>query len=551
MKNILNKIKFFKAFTFVMLIILGACDSFLTTPPLDKFSEDSFYTTPETAKLAVNAIYSNLGGEFSMRYLAEFGSLLENDDNLFGYIDETVYDVCYQGIYDANLAISNIPNIDFEGKDDAQNALLAEARTLRAYFYYQLSLYLGPVIMITEPISYKEIFTYARPEDIEVTRSFIRDELIASIPDLPSRDDSENGRVSKDFARFILAQEYMLEGNWEQAEKYLSEIMNSGDYSLLSDYGEICSYDTKLSVCDAWEFNDESIFEVSFIEGMEEYSHNWFDQLTPQPCSGGAYRIERARLPENLYTRVFLNEYKVDTFVATQYDAWISRQDGQLIEVNPGETAAKPSYKEDPRRIHTMITYGDEMICVENDNIYEIMDATNTSKNSPDFLLRKYWPTSDKAYAEKRGRNFILIRYAQVLLDYAEVQYRLGNTSVAYDYLNAVRGRAWDGYPEEEWKKSASSNLYPDSDWNTYVKAPLMAKGYDKFFVDLIQEYILEFTTEGITTPLMMRWKNRADLAEFINIEEPNNIYTERPFFGWPEIEVSQNPNIWQNPGFN
>ncbi len=229
---------------------------------------------------------------------------------------------------------------------------------------------------------------------------------------------------------------------------------------------------------------------------------------------------------------------------------WIDRQTGDIIKVEPGATAYKPYYKEDPRRVHTMITYGDEMICVENPEIYSIMDKTNTTKNGPDFLIRKYWPTSDKSYSGKRGRNFILMRYAQVLLDYAEVQYRLGNDGTGYEYLNKVRERGWAGYPEAEWKKSASTDLYPLSDWNIFVKTPLMAKGYDKFAVDLIQEYILEFTTEGVTTPMMMRWGNRPDMAQYVLDEEVINIFPDQIFFGWPESEINENPNIWQNPGF-
>ena len=551
MNNIFSRTKLIKVFCLVILISLFACDEFLTTAPVDQLSIANFYSNPEAAQYAVNAIYSNLVGDYPMKHLADFGSILEKRDDLFRYINDDIYETSFQGIRSANLAITHIPDIDFGNQESLKSALMAEARTLRAWFYYQLSVYLGPVLMITESSNYEDLFTIERPKDIEVTRSFIRNELIASIPFLPARSNTENGRVSKDFARLILAEEYMLEENWSEAEKYLSDIINTNDYSLLPDYGEIASYDTKLAVCDAFEFNKESIFEVSFIEGVEDYSHGWFDQLTPQPCSGSAYRIEREKLSEEIYKRVFLNEFKVDTFVATQQETWVDRNDGEIIVVEAGATAMKPVYSEDPRRIHTMITYGDEMICVESPEIYYIMDKTNTTKNGPDFLIRKYWPTSDKSYADKRGRNFILMRYAQVLLDYAEVQYRLNNEGVAYDYLNKVRERAWAGHPETEWKRSAASDLYPNSDWSIFVKAPLMSKGYDKFMVDLIQEYILEFATEGVTTPMMMRWGNRPDMAEYVQDRELIDIRADQIYFGWPEEEISENPNIWQNPGFN
>ena len=550
MKNLLNITTLLKVSALAVLILLSSCDEFLTTPPVDRLSVESFYTTPDAAIMAVNAIYSTLSGDYPMKHIADFGSQLENGDDLFGYVSGDIYSRSYQGIYTANLAIANIPDIDFGGRDDVKNTLMAEARTLRAWFYYQLSLYLGPVIMITESSKYEDMFSYERPRDIEVTRSFIRNELIASIPYLPPRKETVNGRVSVDFARFVLAEEYMLEKKWVEAEKYLMDIMKTQDYGLLPDFWDIASYDTKLAKCDAYEFNNESIFEVSFIEGLDGYSHGWFDQLTPGACSGKAYRIERQKLDESFFRRTFLNEYRVDTFVTTKKETWVDRQYGDWIEVDSGTEAHKPYYGEDPRRIPTIITYGDELICVETPEVYSIMDKTNTSKNGPDFLLRKYWPTSAVSFAGLRGRNFILMRYAQVILDYAEVQFHLGNEGPAYDYLNMVRGRAWAGFPEAEWKRSATSDLYPTSDWSIYVKAPLLAKGYDKFMVDLIHEYILEFCTEGISTPMMMRWGNRPDMALYVLDEDPNDVYPDQIYYGWPESEIAENPNIWQNPGF-
>ena len=241
MKNIFNRAKLIKVFGLAVLISLFACDEFLTTAPVDRLSVANFYTNPEAAQYAVNAIYSNLVGDYPMKQLADFGSMLEQSDDLFDYINDNIYETSYEGIRSANLAITHIPDIDFGNAGDKQDALMAEARTLRAWFYYQLSVYLGPVLMITESTEYEELFTIARPTDIEVTRSFIRNELIASIPNLPARNNTENGRVSVDFARLILAEEYMLEKNWSEAEKYLSDLMSTQDYGLLPDYREIAS----------------------------------------------------------------------------------------------------------------------------------------------------------------------------------------------------------------------------------------------------------------------------------------------------------------------
>ena len=161
-----------------------------------------------------------------------------------------------------------------------------------------------------------------------------------------------------------------------------------------------------------------------------------------------------------------------------------------------------------------MLIYGDEVICPINPNYYLTYDYTCYGSGQTNCLRRKYWPTSDVTYAGSRGMNFLIIRYANVLLDYAEVQYRLGNDGVAYEYMNKVRERAWVGHPRTEWERKENEVLFPDGNWNQTVAPILLGKGYDKTLVDLIHEYLLEFGGEGKILRFMMRWENRVDMAE-------------------------------------
>ena len=93
--------------------------------------------------------------------------------------------------------------------------------------------------------------------------------------------------------------------------------------------------------------------------------------------------------------------------------------------------------------------------------------------------------------------NFIIWRYANVLLDYAEVQYRLGNIDKEYEYMNMVRSRAWKDYPESKWKRNSAEVFESNANWNKVVYPVLAQRGYDKAFIDLIHEYFLEFAHEG------------------------------------------------------
>jgi len=551
MNNIkLNKTKKYWLISLIFLVFLAGCEGFLETPPLDVYSDGAFYTTPATAELAVNSVYNVLISDFAVRYLEENGGPLERGALLYPYYAEGAYKACFVGIADANIVLKYVPDIDFGNEEVKKNRLLAEATALRAYYYYILSVYLGPVMKITEPLTYEEVTNIKRPEDVDEIRTFIKSELEASIADLPSKSDTENGRVSKDFARFVLAQEYLVEENWVEAEKYLSQIIETNDYSLLPDFNDIASYDTQGSVCNDWEYTDESIFEVSFIEGMEDFDSDWFDQMTPVDCSGYQYRSERETMAKDYYQRTFLLGSSIDTYTATENENWVNRATGDMVNTVVGDVVNKPVFYEDPRRKSTILKYGDQMICVAQPEVYQTLTNSRYDNYAGNFLFAKYWPTSNVVYAGERGRNYLLMRYAQVLLNYAEVQYRLGHTDVAYQYLNMVRKRAWAGHIESEWKRPDSNNLYPNSNWNILVAQPLLAKGYDKFFVDLINEYFLEFTFEGKTSELMMRWGNRSDIAEAFGYQ-PEQILPNRIFYGWPIEEVEEHQdNIWQNQGF-
>jgi starch-binding outer membrane protein, SusD/RagB family len=546
-----KKIMKYLLHTLLIFSISSACSvDFLETPPRDAYADRAFYINPTTAELAVNAIYNVIASEGIERYWVVEGSLLEERANLFGTIDGNIYNGAYRGINDANVALKYLPGIDFTGKEELQKRLIAEARALRAYYYYMLHMFLGPVPMIDRVLTYEEYSEVERPRDVNVTRKFIRDELIGAIPDLPSRPNTINGRVNKDFARFILAQIYMYDKNWVEAEKVLKDIINTGHYSLLSDYKLISSYDTKGDVASAFEYTSESIFEISLIEGMAgNYSASYNDRTTPLGCSGDDWRDLYRLMHLDVYSNIFLIEDKVVSHTVSQDTMWVHRETGNWITSPAGATVDMPVYHDDPRRVHTVLTFGDIMICPAKPEFYVTLDRNWYVDAGTRFMRRKYWPTSSTNYAGLRGNNFIMMRYAQVLLDYAEVQYRLGNNDLAYEYMNKVRERSWAGYPREMWERKSGDVLFPDARWNEVAYPILHEKGYDKTFIDLIHEYLLEFSYEAVSTQLMMRWGNRADLAVVFGYS-PNNIYPERTWFGYRQAELDKNPKIWQNPGF-
>jgi hypothetical protein len=548
----LNKTnKYLLAIWLVFILFSGCNESFLNTIPQDSYADENFYVNSETAELAVTAIYSVFAGDNFGRYWIEKGSMVEESSDTPGYMDSHLYETAYQGINDANIALERISGIDFGENDNLKKRLLAEARALRAYFYSLLHMFLGPVPMITEVLDYDEYRDLERPADVSVTRDFIKSEMLAVIPELPSRTDAVNGRVNKDFARYVLAEIYMFEKNWTEAEKALKEIIDNPYYGLLEDYELVCSYDTKLGVCNPFEYTKESIWEISLVEGVDGLSESFNDRNDPKGCSGDDYRDLYRLMRSDFLESVFIIDKQTETRIVSQDSTWVNRETGFWITTPAGGSVEVPVFVEDPRREHTVLTFGDVMECPVRPEYYVTLDRNWYGNAAEAPIMEKYWPTSSVVYAGRRGMNILLIRLGKVLLDYAEVQYRLGNEAIAYDYMNMVRERAWTGHPRPEWERKPGEILYPDAGWNQDVYPVLSGLGYDKTFIDLIQEYFLELSYEGQTSGLMMRWGP----GVFYDIQEafgatitPDQRVRVR--YGYPLSEIQINPNIWQNPGF-
>lgn len=545
-----NILKLYRPAILVLFFTISSCANFLETPPKDTYAEGNFYVNAKTAQLAVNSCYNVLNEDYiKYDWQSQCSDLDQGSSTFNSYILTTVFQQGYTGIHDCNVALKYIPGIDFKGNDVQKKDLIAQARTLRALYYYTISVLIGPVPLITTDLEYLEYAKVERPKDITIIRNFMISELNAAIPDLYSKTTAEKGRVTKDFARYLAAQVYMLDHKWTEAEKLLKEIITSNNYSLLPNYENVCSYDTKGAVCSAFEYTAESLFEIGLIEGDVTFSERRTDCLTPLNCSGNDYRALEKPMDLDYYQNVFLIKKEVVSRTLTRDTTWVDQEYGKFQTAKAGARVSVNVFTEDPRRKNTVYCFGDKMICMVQPGVYVDYTSSWFADGNTLFLKRKYWPTSSVTYGGRRGMNYIVARYAHVLLDYAEVQYRLGNNVLAYEYMNKVRERAWTGYPRSLWERTQSGILYPDAYWNKQVFATLSAKGYDKTFIDLMHEYFLEFGHEGQTTQLMMRWGKREDVAVAFGAA-PESVRPEQIWYAYPQEEIDKNPSIWQNPGF-
>ncbi len=401
-----------------IIFLGGSCgDEFLERPPLAELNENNFLTTENDAILATNAIYNTLriwfyhyGGFPVIEIMSDDATKGSNpgdgtqiqpfDDFSFTTTESSIlrwYTTLYQGIRRANVVIQGVPDISMN--EELKARLIAEARFLRAMFYFDLVRGYGdvPKVITTNP-------------DLQLPRSpkqEIYDEII--IPDLefaatnlPLKSEyeaSDLGRATKGAAKALLAQVYLFEGDFTSAQQYALEVINSGQYSLVSDFSEVFSVDG--------EFGPESIFEIpalpeNFGNGGNQYANTQAIRGTPN--RGWGFN----RPSWDLITFFGENDPRRDatiTFLGEVLDGILIQGDGPTPDTTRNDQG--------------------EIIAVECYN-------------------QKIW-TPGTTTLESFGHNRRMLRYGEILLIAAECLNENGNQAEALTYLNMIRARARGG----------------------------------------------------------------------------------------------------------
>ena len=413
----------------VALILATACsDNFLDTVVPGKLSTDEFYKTDADALQATTAVYDMMQSEYTWGFASVYMlKLMPSDESnaagggpgdqpgyqtldQFNFDSENdivlkVWRTIYYTINRANQVINRV-----KPDTDLKKRLIAEAKALRAYNYFDLVSLWGGVPLILNDLTPAE-FTAQERASISEVYAQIEKDLVEAIPDLPLKAEYNPGdkfRISKGTAQAILGKAYLYQEKWAGALTQFNAVITSGQYALEQDYGFIF---TKKG-----EFGKESLLEVSY---------------TDQTGSG------RARESNQYIQLMGLEAYYVmapgdslagggwgfNNPTAKIYNAFVDAGD---IE----------------RRKHTVMSV-------------EELRALGGDWTNPDFygyegiIRRKYGPYLTESSLANGGSiasnyvtNWRFIRYADVLLMAAEAYYRDGDENSARTELNKVRDRA-------------------------------------------------------------------------------------------------------------
>lgn len=410
----------------VLLLFITSCSSdFLDRNPLDQPSNEAFWNTEKDALAAATGCYE---GWFSMDEVVYFDCASDNAYNPYawenwqvqatGYATPNNYGQNYMK-YDKIVRCNNfLANIDRPiMSEEVRSRLTSEVRFLRAWHYFlKVTLY-GDVPLITEVLGVDNS-NLPRTPKAEVVK-FILDELTAIAPELPESYTGENvGRVTKGAALTLKARMEIFEGDYTACAATCEQIMKL-NYSLFPDYRGLFKI--------ANVNNAEVIMDVQYVENLAK---NTILGVMPPASVGGWSSIDPTQA-------------LVDAYECT---------DGKTISESKVYDPKEPYKNRDPRLDATIIYPG----CLYEGKYFNSIDVKDPNgdyyapygRSKTGYHPRKYIDNlADYADMWNTGMNAIVMRYAEVLLMYAESKVELNQIDAsAYEALNTIRTRA--GMPE-------------------------------------------------------------------------------------------------------
>lgn len=474
-------------YTFFVIALLSSCDKeFLEKQPLNAVTTENFYKTSDDAVRATNAAYKPLMynglGQFGLCY---YGNYLAGDATSLGDAADwaqiennnitsdngavrNTWNAAYQGILRANLVLEKVPAIQMDA--NLKKRVLAEASFLRAVYYHYLILLFGDVPLITKPQTNPSDFLVARNSKEEVYQQIIKD-LQSAESGLPlTYPASDLGRATQGAAKAFLAKVYLYRKQWNEAASKAKEVIDSKVYSLFDRYFDNFELAT--------ENGKESIFEIqyaSFLGGLGNATNNYDAPRGSGFTLDGGYGW-------SCPTKVFVNTFATN----------------------------------DPRLGYTVFRDGDVF-----QGIPYSSSTSSTGYNSKKYVVGKgtnIGKTDDP-------KNYILMRYADLLLMYSEALNEAGKTAEAYTFINTVRAR-------KDVNLALLSSGMTQTEMRTAIK----------------KERTVELGMEGIRWFDLIRWGDAATYLKSIGKTNYKEGVSE--LLPIPQAERDINPKLTQNPGY-
>ncbi len=531
----------------LILMLLTSCND-LDLAPTNKFTEANYWTSPEKANMVLNMAYSQM---YNSGYFFSTEALSDNIYEGRGSSSEKIISSgqadasnnhfanewrdCYGGIKTCHTFLENVDRV--EGMDEDLKARMnAEARFIRAYLYFRLTTWYGDVPLFETDITLDESKEIARTSHEEVL-AFVRSELDAVIGILPTNDEyseEDKGRITAGAAVALKARTYLYSNDWQNVVSTCEELINSdqyGSYSLFPSYEGIFLPEN--------EYNDEVILDLGYVPSLR----TWGEYFDYAPLSVGARVNQMAPTQELVDDYLMMNGRTIDD-ANSGYD-----ENDPYVRRDPRLTATVV-YHEFPWKLPdgtTQTIYIKPGTAPDESAEVDEYKGQGTNSTSTGYYMRKYYdPQSLASFTS--GLNLILIRYADVLLMYAEAKNELNqmDENVWNSTVKALRERA--GFTDAsalDFDASLSS-----SDLREIIRrerrVELALEGLRIFDIRRwgTAETVLDGNPHGAQygDPSIDNGYIRLDVRSF----NPARDY----LWAVPQSQKDLNPNLGQNPGY-
>ena len=398
-----------------LLVTTISCEDYLERPPYGVLTVDNFYKTPAQLSQGLTDAYNYLGSADFETPLFVLGNIVTDDSEKGGSdvndfaaayelsrfqtvasnsVSLQLWAICYKGIFNSNIIIEEADALQ-DTNPELVNRIRAEAKFLRGLYYFNLATAFGGVPLVLSPLTPSE--ADAERASFDATWDQIEKDFSEAVSVLPLKSEypaSDLGRATSGAANVMLAKAQLMRQKYPEAESALEKVVSSNEYALVDDFGKIFT--------SSFENGVESVFEI---------------QHKNTQSSGGSEGTG-------------VNRY-----------SW-SRKNGGWGFDCPTEDLKDEFEVGDPRLIYTFTFTGD---------IFDAGDVTDNTESPTGYHNRKvYLSTSERDNPiNDQGYNIRYLRYADVLLLYAEVLNENGKAAEALTYLNMIRDRARDTSPSD------------------------------------------------------------------------------------------------------
>lgn len=468
-----------------VFILLSSCsDDFIYQLPVSTISVDMLYKTNNDFQDAVTACYSTMQTQYQDFWM--FGDVRGDDswdelnkgtpggiDNFYVSNDDGILKSTwrnyYNVIFSANMVLQKIENAD-PGLVIDKDRFIGEAKFMRALAYFDLVRIFGDVPLITSPVTIKDSYKTPREQVQKVYDEVIIKDLLDAESKLPASYAGFNvGRATSGAAKSILGRVYLTLGDFANAESKLQEVTKMG-YALLPNYNDLFNYSKN-------EHHSEYIFDIEYEIGISE-GNNFNNYFMPN-------------------SSLMLAFYGL-TGIGSDYNS-------------PTDQLRAAFTDTDKRKD---VTVGVKGGFYNKDGIFVPFFLVNAQSYTKKYIV--------SSTAGDCPANWKVIRYADVLLMYAEALNENSKTTEALGYLNQVRLRAGV---------------------NTYSN---LTQQETRDMIAL--ERRLELSFEG------MRWFDLVRTGKALDKLQSKGMQPYMTIFPIPlsEVQLVNDPTILpQNPGYN